>query len=83
MECAAPKWGAAIVVVLQPRPVLVEARALPLDGVAGGGGGADEGGEEVDGAAEGSEDRPREAPWEEREEVGGAEGELGRGRGAN
>lgn len=55
---AASKLGLALVVELHPGLVLVKAGALPLEGGVGGGGGADEGGEEVDGAVKGPQDRP-------------------------
>lgn len=58
MESAAAERGAAVVVELQPGPVLIEAGALPLEVIVGGGGGADECREEVDGAAKRPKDRP-------------------------
>lgn len=58
VDSAAAERGAALVVVLQPGSVLIEAGALPLDVVVGGGGGADECRKEVDGAAKGPKDRP-------------------------
>lgn len=67
-----------VVVQLHPRPVLVEAGALPLDGagviaLARHARGADEGRQDVGGAPqrEPAEQRPGHRPGQEREEVAG------------
>lgn len=80
MERAATELGLALVVELHPRGGLVKARAFPLEVVLGGGGRTHEGGEEVNGAAEGAEDGPRRPVGEEREQIHGTEGGLPRAR---
>ncbi|RWW46785.1 hypothetical protein BHE74_00047280 [Ensete ventricosum] len=80
MERAATELGLALVVELHPRVGLVKARAFPLEVVLGGGGRTHEGGEEVNGAAEGPEDGPRRPVGEEGEQIHGTEGGLPRAR---
>lgn len=58
MKGPAAELGAALVVELQPRLVVVKAGAFPPQRRVGGRGGTDEGGEEIDGAVESPEDRP-------------------------
>ena len=74
MESSAAEFRAGLVVKLQPSGVLVEAGAFPVKSVIGrGGGGADKGGEEIDGAVEVVEYRPRHLPRQQRKHVAGIE----------
>lgn len=58
VKSTASELGLALVVELHPSLVLVKAGAFPLQRRIGGGGGADEGREEIDGAVKSPEDRP-------------------------
>lgn len=73
MESSAAEFSAGLVVKLQPSSVLVEAGTFPVKSVVGRGGGADEGGKEIDGAVEVVEDRPRHLPRQQRKHVAGIE----------
>ena len=71
MESASTKFTAGFVVELHPRPVLVEARPLPLQGVVRRGDGADESGQDVDWLVERVENRPRDLSRQQRKYVFG------------
>lgn len=58
MEGAAPSSGAALVVELQPRPVLGEARPAPVEGDLAAGDGPDKAREQFGWVADGGEQRP-------------------------
>lgn len=64
-----PKFSAALVVELHPSPVLVKARAFPLQSVVRGRGSAHEGGQEVHRAVKRVDDRPRGLSGQQREHI--------------
>jgi hypothetical protein len=60
VKSATTKLATTLIMEFHPRRVVVETRAFPIDGGVAGGNGADEGGQEVDGAVERVQDRPRD-----------------------
>lgn len=69
MKGSAAIFSLALVVKHHPCFVLVEAGALPLESVIRGGSGADEDGEDIDGAVEAGHDGPRYMPRQQRKHV--------------